>query len=159
MGSSMWRELISALTADVGPIGDLKPGPDFFPGATLDQLTAVERHVGFPLPGSLRDLLEESNGVVVTYGQHLIWNTDEPLQYNLPGCVIPSFGAGDAGSQRFLFFGDAGVDRIQFGFLVTTDGTIADDVYAWYPILNEQFHKASSLQNYIESWLSGRMSV
>jgi hypothetical protein len=48
---------------------------------------------------------------------------------------------------------------IQVGFLMTTDGTITEDIYAWYPILNEPAHKASTLRDYIESWLSGRMSV
>jgi hypothetical protein len=44
-------------------------------------------------------------------------------------------------------------------YTVKTDGIIAEDIFAWYPILNEQVHKASSLRNHIESLLSGRMSV
>jgi hypothetical protein len=159
MEYGMWRELISALTADTRPIGDLKPGPDFFEGSTPHQLAAVEQHLRFRLPQSLTDLLEESNGVLVTFGQHMVWNTDELVQYNLPGCVIPSFQTDSPGNQCLLFFGDAGVDGIQFGFLVATDGTVSEEVYAWYPISNELVHKASSLQDYIESWLSGRMTV
>jgi hypothetical protein len=155
----MWREMISVLTADEQPIGDLKPGPDLFAGATPDQLASVEQYLRCRLPRSLTDLLEESNGVLVTFGQHMIWNTDELVQYNLPGCVIPSFQTDSPVNQRLLFFGDAGVDGIQFGFLVTADDTVSEDVYAWYPISNEHIYKASSLRDYIQSWLSGRMTV
>src|SRR5690348_2462720 len=78
----MWRELISELTRDIEPIHGIDPGPDFFPGATPEQLDEVERALGTRLPERLRDILGESNGVFVVFGQRLIWTTDEIIEYN-----------------------------------------------------------------------------
>jgi len=123
----MWRELISRLTAHEQPIGDLDPGPDFSPGATSAQLDAVEWELGVPLPAALRDLLEESNGVLVQFGQHLIWDTTELVQNNCPPWIVPDTWRNQ---QRLLLFGDAGVDGITFGFPITTDGLIREVVFA-----------------------------
>ena len=158
----MWRELISALTANIRPIGDLEPGPEFFPGATPDQLNTVERILRLPLPEQLRALLAESNGVLVCFGQHFIWNTDELLQYNQPPWITSDYwwhSRTGKEIQHLLFFGDAGVDGVQFGFPITADGTVIERVVAWYPIGREQVRKASSLKDYVEEWLSGTLTV
>jgi hypothetical protein len=78
----MWRGLIQELTRDAQPIGELHPGPEFLPGATPEELTAVERELGVRLPQGLTELLGESNGVLVDFGQHLIWSTDEITRRN-----------------------------------------------------------------------------
>ena len=155
----MWRELISALTAHKQPVGGLKPGPDYFHGATPEQLDTVEQKLGVSLPDPFRDLLGESNGVLVTIGQHMIWNTDELVEDNWSGCVLPAAWWGDQTSHRLFFFGDAGADGIRFAFLVTEDDTVVEQIHAWYPIGRVQVQKASSLRDYIESWLSGSMTV
>lgn len=158
----MWRELIEAMTADVQPIGDLDPGPDFFPGVTSEQLDEVEHELGLHLPAPLRELLGESNGVLVEFGQHLIWNTDELVEHNrLPQDLLREGQAYRSSQirQRLFFFGDAGVDGIRFGFPITVDSQMSEQVFAWYPIGDEQVHKASSLRDYIESWLSSRLTV
>lgn len=159
---TIWRELISALTSSIQPIGDLEPGPDFFPGASPDQLNTVERILRLPLPEQLRALLAESNGVLVCFGQHFIWNSDELLQYNQPPWITPDYwrdGRSGQDTQHLLFFGDAGVDGIQFGFPITTDGAVIEHVFAWYPIGRRQVRKASSLKDYVEGWLSGTLTV
>lgn len=158
----MWQELIQDLTSDIQPIHGLEPGPDFFPGATSDQLNKVEQETGIHLPVSLRGLLKESNGVLVVFGQHLIWNTDEFVTYNKPPWVLLRAGLDwhdFPDKQRLLFFGDAGVDGIRFGFPVISENHVSEEVFAWYPIGDEQVHKASSLQNYIEGWLTGSLTV
>jgi len=78
----MWRELISELTRDEQPIGDLQPGPDYAPGATPEELEAVEHCLGVRLPESLAGLLRESNGVWATFETPLIWSTDELASNN-----------------------------------------------------------------------------
>jgi hypothetical protein len=161
----MWRELIVALSADVHPIGELDPGPDFFPGATSEQLNTVERTLAIHMPSPLRELLEESNGVFVVFGQHFIWSTDELLrynvQYNQPPWVEPHDQRrhDNPDKRRLFFFGDAGVDGILFGFPIMADNTLGEQVYAWYPIGDEQVEKAPSLRDYVVDWLSGRLTV
>jgi cell wall assembly regulator SMI1 len=79
----MWRELVREWHPDLEPLGGHDPGPEFFAGATPEELAEVEQQIGVRLPDSLRDLLAESNGVHVTFGQRLIWSTDEIVRHNL----------------------------------------------------------------------------
>jgi hypothetical protein len=148
----MWRELITALTSDQKPIGDLHPGPGFAEGATKEQISKVELGFGVQLPESLASLLSESNGVQVSFGQHLIWNTDEILRANHREQY-------DQEASNMLFFGDAGVDGIWFGFEVIGGHTANNQVYAWYPIDKRRELKAPSLRQFIEGWLSGKLKV
>src|SRR6516165_5222268 len=112
----MWRELINELTRDEQPIGDVQPGPDFSAGATADELSAVERALSVQLPASLRELLGESNGVQVAFGQHIIWSTDEIAHKNRTMRGDPAYQKTWMPFDHLLFFGDAGVDGILFAF-------------------------------------------
>jgi hypothetical protein len=154
----MWRELITELTRDVEPIGDLLPGPDFFPGATPEELAAVESALGVRLPSSLIELLSESNGVFVIFGQHFIWSTDEMLQINLQMRNDLWYRETYGPFDDALFFADAGTG--DYFFFAIIQGRIQDEnVYAWYPIGNERELKAPSLRGYVEGWLTGQLSV
>jgi hypothetical protein len=155
----MWRELITELTRDEQPIRDLHPGPDFFPGATPDELDAVERALGVRLPESLQGLLRESNGVRVTFGTPLIWSTDEIVRTNRDMRDDPGYRETWMPFDRLLFFGAAGVDGILFAFPIIRGRVECDRVYAWYPIEDNRELKAESLRDYVERWLSGRLTV
>jgi hypothetical protein len=155
----MWRELIRELTRDEQPIGDLHPGPDFFPGATQDELATVEHALGVRLPESLAELLRESNGVMVTFGQHLIWSTEEIVHTNRRMRDDPRCRESWMPFDHLLFFGDAGVDGILFAFAIIGGRIDRDRVYAWYPIDDDRILKVLTLRAYIEGWLGGRLKV
>lgn len=155
----MWRELIRELTRDEQPIGDLHPGPDFFPGATPEELATVENALGVRLPEGLTELLRESNGVLVTFGQHLIWSTDEITRTNRAMRTDPQYRERYMPFDHLLFFGDAGVDGILFAFAIIEGRIDRDRVYAWYPIGDDRMLTALSLRAYVEGWLSGQLSV
>lgn len=155
----MWRELILKLTPPLESFPGAEPGPDFFPGAIPSVLASVERQLRVSLPPDLRDLLHESNGVFVCYGQHFVWSTDEILRENL------SFWSNGGGYElppdpfkHYLFFADSGFDGIRFAFPLRL-GFMGHDVYAWYPLANEWVWKAPSLRAYIEGWLAGDLTV
>lgn len=154
----MWRELIRELCADMEPIADLDPGPEFFTGASPDELKAVEQQLGVALPASLKDLLAESNGVLVCFGQHLIWSTDELVRRNLELLTDPGF-ADYMPFDGLLFFGDAGVDGISFAFPIGRNGAMREHVFAWFPIGDSREWKAQSLRAYVEGWLTGKLTV
>src|SRR5260221_14677143 len=155
----MWRQLIGELTRDEQPIGDLHPGPDFFPGATPDELDAVESALGVRLPESLQEVLRESNGVRVTFGTPLIWSTDEIVRNNREMRDALVYRENWMPFDHLLFFGGAGVDGILFGFAIIRGRIDRDRVYAWYPIEDNRELKATSLREYVEGWLSGRVKV
>jgi hypothetical protein len=155
----MWRELISELTRDEQPIGDLQPGPDYAPGAMPEELEAVEHCLGVRLPESLAGLLRESNGVWVTFGTPLIWSTDELTRNNREMRDDPRYQETWMPFDHLLFFGGAGVDGILFALPIIGGRIDRDRVYAWYPIEDNRVLKAYSLQDYVEGWLSGRLKV
>jgi hypothetical protein len=155
----MWRELIRELHKDVEPIHDLDPGPEFAPGATPDELETLERQVRARLPSSLKELLGESNGVLVVFGQHLIWTTDEIAENNHQLRADVMYDLRRTSFDQLICFGDAGVDGILFAFPVGEDGLAREEVYAWYPISDELVWKATSLRGYIEGWLGGGLTV
>ncbi|HEU5440105.1 MAG TPA: SMI1/KNR4 family protein [Ktedonobacterales bacterium] len=154
----MWRELIRELCKDFEPVAHLDPGPEFFPGATPAELEAVERQLGVPLPPSLKELLDESNGVLVCFGQHLIWSTDEMVSRNIELRTDPIY-ADDMPLDHLLFFGDAGVDGIQFAFPISRNGLVGHHIFAWDHMEDGRQWKARSLRAYVEGWLTGKLTV
>lgn len=153
----MWRELISQLAADEEPIYGLDPGPTFSDGATLEELAAVEKHLGRSLPADLSELLSETNGVLVTFGVQLIWNTDELVKYNHPD---------DDSAWPFrplhcpddlFFFGD--IDGEPFAFASGPDGSPEEHVYIAFSGYNDLEWRADTLRGYVEGWLTGKLSA
>lgn len=155
----MWRELIQEHHPRLEPIGGAEPGPEFFSGATPDQLAAVESQLEVWLPASLKELLAETNGAFVVFGTYLIWSTDEIVRRNLEMRTAPAYQDNYMPFEHLLFFGDAGVDGIQFAFGIIEGAIKRDDVYAWYPIEDGRLWKAPSLRVYIEWSLSGKLNV
>lgn len=155
----MWRELIWEHHPRLEPIGGADPGPEFFPGATPDELAAIERQLDVSLPASLKELLTETNGALVVFGTHLIWSTEEMVRRNLEMRTAPFHKEDYMPFGHLLFFGDAGVDGIQFAFGIIEGTVKREDVYACYPIGDDRTWKAPSLRVYIEWSLSGRLRV
>lgn len=69
----MWRELYKRLDAEA----------TFHPPATLEQLQAVESHLGIALLPEIRNLLLETNGAEVAYGTGLVWTAEKIAKRNL----------------------------------------------------------------------------
>jgi hypothetical protein len=154
----MWRAAIRKCQPPLEPIAGNDSGPEFFPGATPEDLAAVEQQLGVNLPASLRELLCETNGVLVMFGQHLIWSTDEIVRRNVE-MRTPAYQEGYMPFDHLLFFGDAGVDGIQFAFAINKGKIQREDVYMWNPYDDTRAWEATSLRMYIEWWLGGKIKV
>ena len=110
------------------------------------------------LPDSLRHLLAETNGALVTFGMHLIWSTDEIVCRNRE-MRTPDFQAGSMPFDHLLFFADAGVDGTQFAFGIIQGAIAREDVYLWNPYDDTRAWKAPSLRLYVEWWLGRKIKV
>lgn len=154
----MWRELIRDSHPVLEPLGGSDPGPEFFPRATPEELADVERQVGVRLPDSLRELLAETNGVLVNFGTHIIWPTSTIVSRNLEvrerSCKEDYMPL-----DHLLFFGDAGVDGLLFAFGIIRGAIRRENVYMWNPIDDGREWKAPSLRTYIEWSLAGKLRV
>jgi cell wall assembly regulator SMI1 len=104
----MWREFIREHHPDLEPIAGNDPGPEFSPGATPQDLQAVEQQLEVSLPDTLNELLAETNGVLVVFGTHLIWTTDEIVRRNLELRRTPTYQDAYMPFDHLLFFADAG---------------------------------------------------
>jgi hypothetical protein len=155
----MWREFIQQHHPDLAPIAGNDPGPEFSPGATPQDLHAVEHHLGVQLPDNLKGLLAETNGVLVVFGTHLIWTTGEIVRRNLELRRTPSSQDAYMPFEHLLFFADAGVDGIQFAFGIIQGQIKREDVYGWNPYNDSREWQAPSLKTYIDWWLGGKLKV
>jgi hypothetical protein len=113
----MWRELICGRHPTLERLGDTDAGPEFFSGATPEELADAERRLDIRLPGSLRDLLAETNGALVVYGTHLIWPVSEIVNRNLEMRTTLSYQESYMPFDHLLFFGDVEGYPFAFGII------------------------------------------
>jgi hypothetical protein len=111
------------------------------------------------LPASLKELLAESNGVLATYGTHLIWTTGEIVCTNGEMRMSPSYQERYMPFEPLLFFADAGVDGILFAFGIIQGQIKREDIYSWNPSEDSREWNAPSLKTYIDWWLGGKLKV
>ena len=146
----MWREFIREHHPDLEPIAGNDPGPEFSPGATPQDPRAIEQHLGVALPDNLKDLLDETNGVLVDFGPHLIWTTDEIVRRNLELRRTLSYQDVYMPFEHLNFFADAGGDGIQFAFGIIQGQIKREDVYSWNPYNDSREWQAPSLNTYVD---------
>lgn len=144
----MWRALVESLY----------PVYSFFPGASAEEMEAVQQAVGCDLPTDLRELLAESNGVEGEHGLDLVWPTSRMVTDNLAL-------RGESASRRYMpldhlvFFADAGNGDL-FGFAVENGSRqTRDDVFVWNPIDDGRAWVAPDLRRYLQWWADGRIKT
>jgi hypothetical protein len=143
----MWRERILALC----------PSAEFGSPCSGAELAATEAALGRSLPGALRELLLESDGVRGEHGLGLIWSADRIRTDNLLFRTDATFREIYMPFDSLLFFGDAG-NGDQFAFPIVGEG-IKADVFAWNHEDDSRRWSAPSLDVYLEWWLTGHMKL
>jgi SUKH superfamily protein len=147
-GEDMWHEFIQSID----------PASTFFSGATLNQLAVLETAVKAVLPDELKSLLMESNGVLGADGLRLIWSTEEITQRNLKMRTDPLFINSYMPFENLLFFADAG-NGDQFAFRIIQGVIRRPDIFVWNHEDDSRTWAAPSLREYLEWWLTGKLSV
>ena len=146
--SAMWRELIQTVA----------PEARFNEPAPAEAILAAEAGLGVRLPGELRTLLSESDGVEGKFDAGVIWPVDVIRAQNLTFRTRPDFRDLYMPFDCVLFFADAG-DGGQF-FYALHDGSVKrTDVFLWNQENDSRTWTAPSLRHYLEGWLSGRLKV
>jgi hypothetical protein len=154
-----WRDWITEGYADRAH----EVRPDFRSGVPIERLAALEVELGMCLPGPLRDLLRESDGVGewMSLGDRWsrdrgpIWSCDEIASNNLLVRADPegrSTPSDDAAGVP-LYFADAGADGILFAFFVRPSGPEDAAVYACYPIEGMWRRVSPSLEAHVRGWV------
>ncbi len=148
MAQPSWQTRIQKITSDC----------EFAPPAPARELAIAERELGAPLPGELRSLLDETNGVVGQYGLGLIWPIERIRADNLAFRSNPDFRELYMPFDHLLFFADAG-NGDQFAFAVLAGEVRKSDVFAWSHEDDSRTFVAPTLALYLEWWLSGRIKL
>jgi hypothetical protein len=144
----MWQELIRRLITDC----------EFAPPASLGRLAAAEQALGVELPGDLRSLLLESDGVLGEYGLGLVWSVERIETDNIAFRSNADFRELYMPFDHLLFFADAG-NGDQFAFAILAGAVRRPDVFAWNHEDDSRTWVAPSLEKYLEWWLSGRIKL
>jgi hypothetical protein len=144
----MWQQIIERVCPDC----------TFFPPATPIQIAKVEQTLKVILSEDIKGLLMESNGVWGDYGLGLIWSTERIIEENALFRSRPRGYEDYLPFEPYLFFADAG-DGELFALPIVEGSIRRPDIYVWNPIDDSRFWVASSLQDYLERWLTGKLSL
>src|SRR5215468_4114262 len=123
-----WRNwIIKGIANAPQAVGTSPVRPMFRDGASLERLARLEADLDLNIPGPLRELLGESDGVELEMHcqgewfpfQTEVWSCDEIAERNLNLRADPDGPRDPPGGSRVpLFFANAGADGILFAFLV-----------------------------------------
>jgi hypothetical protein len=105
-------------------------GAKFGPAAPSADIQRSESRLGVAFHASLRELLEQTDGVIDRSGTPLIWTTRDIAEKNLVFRANNEFPELYMPFDNWLFFGDAG-DGDQFVFAIVAGEIPRADVFIW----------------------------
>jgi hypothetical protein len=139
----MWKELIQRFAPDA----------QFRPPVRTAALAKAETELGCALPGELRELLKETNGVTAGYSV-LVRPLDEIVDGNRTLRTNPEFRSLYMSFDQLLFFSDDGGGD-QFGYRILPDADLGPEIYLWNHENDSRSWAASGLARFLESRLTG----
>jgi hypothetical protein len=99
--------------------------------ANKDELAEIESGLGLALPGELKLLLLECDGLVADYGADIVWSALAMLRRNREMRGADDFRDLYMPFGNLLFFGDDGGGDL-FAFAVQANGSICrPDIFRW----------------------------
>ena len=144
----MWRESIL----------QWERSAKFAQPTSMTALAEAEAALGSTFPEDLRSLLLESNGVSGEYGLGLVWDVARIVKDNKFFRAQADFRRLYMSFESLFFFADAG-NGDQFAFRVLAGQVKKSGVYAWNHENDSRIWVASSLKQYLEWWLSGKIKL
>lgn len=143
----MWKEYLSNISKEC----------TFKAPATEIELLLIEKELNINLPQKLIDFYHETNGVEGQFSIPYIWSTKQMVRENLLVRNIEELESYRK-PDHLLFFSDAGNGDF-FGYLFVHGKVQSEDIYVWNHEDSSQRVIASSLEDFLEGWISGKISV
>lgn len=135
----MWRELAGEF-----------PGAELKDPAAPAALSLIEERLGQRVPGDLRELLLETDGIVGENGAEWVWSAERILEVNASFRSLADFRDLYMPFDALMFFGDNGGGD-QFAFVRTPE---RDDVFVWDHETDSRTWVAPSLDRCLRSALA-----
>lgn len=142
-----WKQLILRV----------EPDATFQEPASLKSLRALETGLDVTLPPDLRELLQVSDGVEGSYGLGVIWPCARILEDNTRFRQSKQFRELYMPFDSLLFFADAG-NGDQFAYPIAT-AIDRPDIFVWNHEDDSRTWVAPGLAEYLEWWLTGKLSI
>jgi len=142
----MWKDLIQ----------NISTGCIYGEPASIEDIEVLEKLFSIQIPKELRSLLYETNGINDSYGYSLIWSIEKIIRENLnlgerlEDVYLPF--------NNLLFFADAR-NGDMFGYSISDRSIKQNDIYLWNHRNNEQTQIAPSLNDFVEDWIRGKLSI
>ena len=137
----MWREIIE----------EASDGCTFAEPAVDEDILAVERTTGTPMPSDLVDLLKECNGVETSFGDELVYSCQQMIEEYEVTRTDPIFRENFMPFDGLLFFArDCGGNL--FGYSCASGRPW---IYFWDHEEDTRLYVAGSLQEYMVQRLDG----
>ena len=135
------------------------PELEYGPPASEESLGELESALGVELPAHLRGFLTTSDGAYMS-DAHLqfLWTVHQIKERNLEMRTDPILAEIYMPFDHLLFFGEAGNGDL-FGFPISADGHVSNNVFAWNHEDDSRHCVASSMKWFISNWLSGKIST
>jgi len=133
----MWAELI----------GQLYEAAEFTAPASDEEINQIELRLGQTVPGELRDLLRQTNGVQ-THGERLVWSVQEIINENTEFRRDAEFAELYMSFDQLMFMADNGGGD-QFAFIRGV-ARRPEDVFVWDHESDARKWVANSLKDYLE---------
>ena len=160
----VWRGLIADVLPNVVP-ASTTVSPIFYPPAQPEAVAELETVLGTALPGDLKSMLAETDGVAermvwARYDEkigYLLWPVERIRETNLR-FRTDSFLPGYAPFDRLLFFADAG-NGDQFAYTTLNGRVDRPDILAWDHEDDSRTWVAPSLKTFIVWWCEGRIKT
>jgi hypothetical protein len=128
---------------------DLSASCELFPPATAEELMVVEEACAIALPGALREILSESNGLLASYGAKLLWSTAEIIQHNKKFWEDQTLRDQYESFDKLFFIGDDGSGD-QFAFAIEQDRKVGrSDIYRWEHETDARTRYAKKLDEFL----------
>lgn len=144
----MWKKYVSSISKDY----------QFKAPATKNELQVIQEELNVELPMALAELYSETNGVYGDYGVSYIWSTQQLVKENMFFRTLHEYRDSMMPLHNFLFFSDAGNGDL-FGYSLLNGRVHDDNIYVWNHEDDSRIVIASSLEEFIEGWFTGRISV
>lgn len=124
------------------------------PPASLQTIRACEASLGEPLPGELRALLTEADGVDGEFGLGLVWPAQRIADDNVAFRGDELFAELYMSFDDLVFFSDAGNGD---QFAVNLRGN--HSVFVWNHEDDSRTWVAPTVRAFLEDWMTGRLAV
>lgn len=126
--------------------------------ATIKDIGLIKKKLNVDLPKELESLLSETDGVYDQFDCPLLWSINKIVEENLYFREWEDFKDIYMPFDHLLFFSDAGNGDL-FGYAILNGHIQREDIYVWNHEDDSRTWIASSLKEFIEGWITGKISV